>query len=168
MSNELERFTEIWEREAGKTVRLLEALPPKGYDFRPDPDARSLGELAWHLAEAEGYGTFAIEQGGFSRHPRPPGIERPRTIRELSDGFARIHRDALARVQNLRVDNLDRSITSFNGEPIKVRDVLWDFMLLHGIHHRGQLVVMCRQAGGRPPALFGPTRETTLLGKPKR
>ena len=30
-------------------------------DIRPDPDGRSLGELAWHLAEMEAYGTFAIE-----------------------------------------------------------------------------------------------------------
>ncbi len=44
--NELERFMEIWEHEATKTRTLLQALPQESYDFRPDPDGRSLGELA--------------------------------------------------------------------------------------------------------------------------
>jgi uncharacterized damage-inducible protein DinB len=162
---ELELFFEVFEREGAKTIRLLEALPPEGYDFRPDPDGRSLGELAWHLAEAEAYGTFSIERGGFSREARPDGIQRPRTIQELAPAFARVHRDASTRVKKLTAADLDRSIPYFNGEPITVRNVLWDFVLLHAIHHRGQLGAMTRQAGGQPPALFGPTRESRALNR---
>jgi uncharacterized damage-inducible protein DinB len=36
-------------------------------------------------------------------------------------------------------------------------------VLLHGIHHRGQLVLMCRLAGGKPTGVFGPTREEMPL-----
>ena len=164
--NELERFVETWDRESGKTVKLLEGLPREGYDFRPDPQGRSLGELAWHLAEGEAYGSFGIERGGFSREARPPGIERPRTVQELAPGFERIHRDAVARVKKLKPEDLDRSITSFGGQPTTIREILVDFILLHGVHHRGQLAMMCRQSGGRPTALFGPTRETMPL-RPK-
>ncbi len=165
MKNELERFIETWEKESAKTIKLLEVLPKEGYDFRPDPEGRSLGELAWHLAEPEAYGSFAIERGGFSRDVRPPGIERPRTIGELAPGLARVHKEALARVQKLTPEDLDRSITSLGGQPITVREVLWDFLLLHNIHHRGQLAMLCRLAGGRPTSLFGPTRETLPLPK---
>lgn len=160
---ELERFIEIWEHESAKTVKLLESLPQDGYDFRPDAGGRSLGELAWHLAEPEAYGTFAIERGGFARVPKPEGIERPRTIPELAPAFDRVHRDARARVQSLKAGDLDRSIPFFNEQPITVRNVLWDFMLLHGIHHRGQLALLVRQAGGQPVSLYGPTRETSPL-----
>jgi uncharacterized damage-inducible protein DinB len=165
MKNELDLFKETWERESAKTIKLLDCLPVDRYDFRPDPEGRSLGELAWHLAEAEAYGTFSIERGGFSRDARPPGLERPRKVEELRPGFERIHRDAVARVQKLRPDDLDRSINFFTGQPIAIRDVLWDFMLLHGIHHRGQLSMMCRQSGGKPSSLYGPTRETLPLRK---
>ena len=68
MKNDLESFNEIWERESAKTIKLLESLPVDGYDFRPDPESRSLGELAWHL-------------------------ERPRKVQELSTGFERVRRD---------------------------------------------------------------------------
>ncbi|MGH9423615.1 MAG: DinB family protein, partial [Thermoanaerobaculia bacterium] len=167
MTNELERFIEVLEREDAKTIKLLEALPADGYDFRPDAEGRSLGEMAWHLAEAEGYGTFGVEQGGFSRDARPPGIERPRKIEELASGFARVHGDAVGRLRKLTADDLDRSIPFFTGDPMSVREILWDFILMHNIHHCGQLSMMCRMAGGKPVSLFGPTRETMPLAKPK-
>src|SRR2546425_8912859 len=74
--NELQTFLEMWQGEAQKTVALLRALPAGQYDFRPDPGGRSLGELAWHLAEADGYVTYGIEQGTFAPGSKPPGIER--------------------------------------------------------------------------------------------
>ena len=166
MKDELDLFKETWERETAKTIKLLQSLPSDGYDFRPDPEGRSLGELAWHLAEPEAYGSFSIERGGFSRDARPPGIERPRKVEELAPGFERIHRDASARVAKLQPADLDRSITFFTGNPISVRDVLWDFMLLHEIHHRGQLSMLSRQSGGKPSSCYGPTRETMPLRKP--
>jgi uncharacterized damage-inducible protein DinB len=61
--NELERFLKVWEHEAQNTVKLLRALPTDRYDFRPDPQGRSLGELAWHLAEGDAYMTYAVENG---------------------------------------------------------------------------------------------------------
>jgi uncharacterized damage-inducible protein DinB len=40
-----------------------------------------------------------------------------------------------------------------------IRDILWNAMMSHGIHHRGQLTLMCRLAGGQAPGLYGPNRE---------
>ena len=166
MKNELDLFKEIWERESQKTVNLLESLPADGYDFRPDPDGRSIGEMAWHIAELEGFGTFGIERGELTPGGKPPGIERPRSIPELASGFARVHADAAARVAKLTLDDLDRKISFFDGGPNSIRDVLWDFMLLHGVHHRGQLALLVRESGGAPSSTYGPTRETRPLRKP--
>src|SRR5205814_6057094 len=35
--SELDTFLASWDREAANTVKLLQALPPTQYDFRPDP-----------------------------------------------------------------------------------------------------------------------------------
>jgi len=40
-----------------------------------------------------------------------------------------------------------------------IRDIMWNFIMAHGIHHRGQLTLMCRLAGGQCPGLYGPNRE---------
>jgi len=159
-ANELEMFLSTWDREAQSTLKLLRALPPAKYDFKPDPGGRSLGELAWHLAEGDAYMSLGIENGGFSMSVKPPNIERPRTVEALAPGFDRIHKDAVARIRKLKPEDLDRSIAFFSG-PMPIRDILWGMIIFHGIHHRGQLSLMCRLAGGQAPGLYGPNREET-------
>jgi uncharacterized damage-inducible protein DinB len=158
MPNELERFMQTWNREAESTMKLLRALPPSQYDFRPDQGGRSLGELAWHLAEGDAYMSYGIENGRFGMQMKPPNIERPRTVEALAPGYERVHQDAVARIKKLTPDDLDRQIEFFGG-PIAIRDILWDMIISHGVHHRGQLTLMCRLAGGQAPGLYGPNRE---------
>ena len=65
--NPVETFFEVWDREAQKTVEMLKMLPAGQYDFRPDASGRSLGELAWHLAELDAYISFVIVKGNSQR-----------------------------------------------------------------------------------------------------
>ena len=160
--NELQRFFETWDWETQQTVKVLKSLPEGQYDFRPDPKGRSLGEMAWHLAEGDAYMTWGIDQNGFGMQTKPPGIERPKTIAELAPGFERIHRDAVARIQKLKPEDLDRTIPFFRDEPMPIRTILWSTVIHHGIHHRAQLMLLARQAGGVVPGIYGPNREEML------
>lgn len=156
--NELEMFLGAWDREAANTLKLLRALPPGQYDFRPDKGGRSLGELAWHLAEGDAFMSYGIETGRFTIDTRPPNLERPRTVEALAPGYERVHQEAVARIRKLQPDDLDRSLQFFMG-PLPIRDILWGMVISHAIHHRGQLSLMCRLAGGQAPGLYGPNRE---------
>lgn len=156
--NELDNFHQTWERETDSTLKLLRALPTSQYDFRPDAGGRSLGELAWHLAEGDAYMSFGIEQGHFDMTSKPPHIERPRTVEALAPAFEVVHRDAVARIRKLTPADLDR-VLPFFGMQLSIRDILWNMIILHTAHHRGQLSLMCRLAGGAAPGLFGPNRE---------
>jgi uncharacterized damage-inducible protein DinB len=151
-------FLESWEREAANTIKVLQSLPSTQYDFRPDPGGRSLGELAWHLAEGDAYISFGIDRGQFTMDAKPPDIERPRQVDALAPGYERVHREAVARIRKLSLEDLDRRIPFFVGD-MTIRDMLWSAILAHGIHHRGQLTLMCRMAGGQVPGLYGPNRE---------
>ncbi len=159
MSDELQIFMNTWDAEAKKTAAALRALPAGQYDFRPDAGGRSLGELAWHLAEIDGYSGFGIERGKFEMGVRPEGIERPKTIEELAPGYERVHADAMRRVGKLTAADLDRKVIFFTGDEMAIRDILWSALLHHQIHHRGQLSVLCRLAGGVAPGAYGPNRE---------
>src|SRR2546428_6935736 len=151
--NELQTFLEVWDLEAKKTVVLLKALPPGQYDFRPDAGGRSLGELAWHLAEVDAYVSLGIERGEFKFDLKPPHIERPRTVDALAGAFRVVHQDAVERVARLRAGDMDREIRYADGELWTIRDLLWRKLLLHAVHHPGQLTLLCRLAGGVPPGL---------------
>jgi len=165
-ANELEMFITNWDREAQSTLKLLRALPSTKYDFRPDGGGRSLGELAWHLAEGDAYMSFGIDRGRFSMDAKPPNIERPRTVEALAPGYERIHQEAVARIRKLKPEDLDRSIEFFAG-PMTIREILWTMIMFHGIHHRGQLALMCRLAGGQAPGMYGPNREETEARRAK-
>lgn len=157
--NEIDTFRAVWNTEAENTIRVLEALPPDQYDFRPDPKGRSIGELAWHLSEIDACLTFGLAEGRFSFEDEPPDLKRPREISLLAPGFRRVHEQAVARLRTIPNDQLDRTVTFFDGQQLSTRAVLWDQLLHHLIHHRAQLVLLCRMAGGRPPGLYGPNRE---------
>lgn len=161
MRNELQEFLSQWEKETDGTLALLRALPIHQYDFRPDAGGRSLGELAWHLAEVDAYTSLGILQGEFKFDVKPPHIERPRAVEALAPAFRVVHEDAVARISRLQPADLDREIPYADGKPWSIRNLLWSKLLLHSVHHRGQLMLLCRLAGGIPPALFGRTREET-------
>ncbi len=156
--NELDNFFGTWEHEAESTLKLLRALPATQYDFRPDAGGRSLGELAWHLAEGDAYISVGIDAGKFDMGAKPPHIERPRTIEALAPGYEVVHREAVARLRKLKAEDLDRSVPFFM-DNMSICDILWSAIICHGAHHRGQLSLMCRLAGGQAPGIYGPNRE---------
>ena len=157
--NELDAFRATWEREAQHTIRLLEALPADKYEFRPDPKGRSLGEMAWHLSEIDGCLSFGVAERRFDLRDSLPELTRPKEIRLLAPGYRRVHELALERLEKLESADLDERVTFFDGTPMTIRDVLWLALLHHHIHHRGQLTLLCRMAGGKPPGVYGPNRE---------
>ena len=156
--NELDRFRAVWDMEAGLTTKLLAALPTDQYDFRPDAGGRSLGEMAWHLSEIEGYISHGITKGAVTFQEAPPNLERPRQVGLLAPGYRRVHEEAVARLAGLTEAQLDEEVR-FADRRMPLRDILWGAILMHLIHHRGQLSLLCRLAGGTPPGIYGPNRE---------
>jgi uncharacterized damage-inducible protein DinB len=157
-ANELDRFRTVWNMEAELTIQLLETLPADQYDFRPDPGGRSLGELAWHLSEIEGYISHGITKGAVTFQEAPPNMQRPREVRLLGPGYRRIHEEGVARLASVTEADLDREIP-FADRRMPLRNILWGAIMMHLVHHRGQLSLMCRLAGGTPPGIYGPNRE---------
>ena len=156
--NELDRFRAVWDMEAKLTTQLLEALPTNQYDFKPDPGGRSLGEMAWHLSEIEGYISLGITKGTVTFQEAPPNLQRPREVKLLAPGYRRVHQEAVARLADVTDAQMDREIP-FADRRMTLRDILWGAILMHLVHHRGQLSLMCRLAGGTPPGIYGPNRE---------
>lgn len=90
--------------------------------------------------------------------PPPP----PASLDELIGAFEQTHRESLAKVKKLSDADWNGTIHMPIGPKqtgdVRRADALW--MMLHDtIHHRGQLTVYTRMAGGIVPSIYGPTRE---------
>jgi uncharacterized damage-inducible protein DinB len=158
-STEIETFRQVLDNEAQKALQVIHSIPPGKYDFKVDPKGRSLGQMAWHMSEIEGCISFDIESGSFSYEHEVPNMKRPPDVASLAAGYKRVHEEAMARLAKVANEDLDSNVAFADGRPMTLRSVLWNEMLHHLIHHRGQLVLMCRQAGGQPPGMYGPNRE---------
>jgi hypothetical protein len=154
-----------WEQETNGTITLVNAWPADQYDFRPDAGGRSLAELAWHLAEIDGYTSFAIERGEFKFDVKPPHIERPKTI----DGLAPVvHEDAPTRIGRLQEGDLHREIRYADGKLWSIRKRLWHTAHARHSSSRSTDVVVAagwRRAPGfvRAPTRRIPCRRTTSV-----
>lgn len=155
-----QKFLDVWEMEHNNTMKLLKALPADKYDFRPDATGRSIGELAWHLAEGDVYMSTTAAQGEFRMDTKPANIERPKTIEGIVEKFPVVYSESVARVKSLSADKLATGIITFpNGMKFPMMDFLWSMIIHHTIHHRGQLSLMARLAGAQVPGMYGPNRE---------
>jgi|SRR5437867_10048485 len=113
---------------------------------------------AWHLSEIEGYTSYGITKGAMTFQEIPPNMQLPREVRLLAPAYRRVHEEAVTRLADLTEAQLDREM-QFADRRMSIRDILWGAMLMHLIHHREQLSLLCRLAGGTSPGIYGPNRE---------
>jgi uncharacterized damage-inducible protein DinB len=82
----------------------------------------------------------------------------PASWEEVLDAFNATHDEIVAPLSDPRNGALDGTATFFSG-PKQTADFptagfLW-FMLMDQVHHRGQLSVYVRMAGGKVPSIYG-------------
>lgn len=145
--------------EHATTRRVIEAIPPDKSDYRPDPNAKSALELAWHIVAAEKRFHSGICAGAFDFSPihRPDSVRTPADIGAWFDEtFARNFEQMLA----LGGDQLVRSI-DFRGMFQSPAVAYITMALNHSIHHRGQLSTYLRPMGGKVPSIYGESYDAT-------
>ena len=150
------------EREARTTRRVLERVPEDRLAWRPHERARSLGELAMHVAIVPG----AVAELIASASPaQVPTFTDPRL-----DGTAELIptlEESLARARRALNGMSDGALTAtwrmMQGErelfAIPRVTLLRSIMLNHWYHHRGQLTVYLRELGLPVPSIYGPSAD---------
>lgn len=127
--------------------------------FQPHPRSQNAKTLIW---------TFSVEQalvqnalkGTLKMPPSFPPV--PDSLAEVISSFERSAAETIAMVRRVPETQLFATSPFFAG-PGKVADVpnvelMW-MMLSDQIHHRGQLSVYVRMAGGKVPSIYGPSAD---------
>lgn len=150
------------EQEARTTRRVLERVPNEHLAWRPHEKARSLGELALHVATVPGSVAEFVAAGpefqarGFT-DPQPNHASE--LVPALDDSIAKAKTalngmDDSTIMGTWRMMKGDREI--FAAPRI---GVLRTIMLNHWYHHRGQLSVYLRELDVPLPSIYGPSAD---------
>jgi uncharacterized damage-inducible protein DinB len=149
------------EHEAQTTRRVLERVPDSQLTWRPHAKARTLGELALHVASVPGGVAEAAVQ---STMQAPMFIDpSPTSASELVPALDQ----SIAKAKSVLGGMDDATLTGTwrmmkgDRELMAIPRVafLRSIMLNHWYHHRGQLSVYLRQLGVPVPSIYGPSAD---------
>jgi uncharacterized damage-inducible protein DinB len=158
-----------FDHETATTRVLLERVPEGKAEWRPHVKARSLGELAMHIASLPRWAPVALRQTEFDTHSpdaqasRPPAFESSARMLSAYDEGVASARALLAATTDGEFMvhwTLKSGGKTMFGMPRA--GVFRAFILNHAIHHRGQLSVYLRLLDVPLPNIYGPTADSTL------
>ncbi|HKX83142.1 MAG TPA: DinB family protein [Pyrinomonadaceae bacterium] len=151
------------DQEAETTKRLFAVIPDDKLDWRPHPKARTLGELAMHVAQIPG-GVAEIanldskEAGTF---PTDPVATSRATILAAFDASLKKGKEIVGATDDARAMAEWKLVK--DGETLMAmpRVAFWRAILLnHNYHHRGQLSAYLRELDVELPSIYGPSADT--------
>lgn len=150
-------FADVYREEHQRTLKVLRAYPAAKNMFKPHDRSNPAHMLAWTFVLEEelmlkaARGEQVMTGGGF---PKPPD-----SWQEILDRFDRGHEALLAQLAKGVPKGKVKWMTGpkQTGD-YEISDFLW-FLLHDQIHHRGQLSVYTRMAGGKVPAIYGPSAD---------
>jgi uncharacterized damage-inducible protein DinB len=150
------------EAEAQTTRRVLERVPDNQLAWRPHEKARTLGELALHVAivpggVAELFGGPSPAQAPQFTDPSPKSASE--LIPALDQSIAKAKKalggmDDATILAPFRLMQGEREIFA-----VPRMALLRSVMLNHWYHHRGQLTMYLRQLGAPVPSIYGPSAD---------
>jgi uncharacterized damage-inducible protein DinB len=148
-------FLEDWKFESNATLKLLSKLTDKSLQQKVSPEGRSLARLAWHiiLTIQAMLNRTTMAQGGPADN-----APVPKTAKEITDIYRTQAEVVFQQVQKHWKDSDLQDEVRMFGEMWTKQRVLKS-LVLHQTHHRGQMMVLMRQAGLEVPGIYGPARQ---------
>jgi uncharacterized damage-inducible protein DinB len=162
----IESMLQELEQETETTRRVLARVPNEHLSWRPHPKARTLGQLALHVATVPaGVAELAARspaQAPDFADPSPrsaselvPTLEQSITRAKQALGGM----DDAALMATWRLMRGDREVLALPRVAF-----LRSVMLNHWYHHRGQLTVYLRELNVPIPSIYGPSADENPFG----
>jgi uncharacterized damage-inducible protein DinB len=141
------------QNEFTTTAKVIRAIPDAKSTYKPDPNAKTAAELAWHIASSEVWFLDSIANGKFVPGGES-GYKDPGTIEGIAAWYEKETKRGVEAVQNLPVSQLLQPLDFFGAFQLPTFAYL-TFQLVHGVHHRGQLSTYLRPMGSKVPSIYG-------------
>lgn len=151
----VEEFVNVWKNESASTLKLLVELTDESLKEAVLPGERPLGLVAWHIVKSVPEIANRIElpvEGPATDAPLPA------TAKEIHDAYEKAAKQLGEMMSAKWTDEDLKKVDDMYGEQW-ARGFTLGVLLLHEVHHRGQMTVLMRKAGLRVRGCYGPARE---------
>ena len=145
----------ILQKEFATTLKVMHAYPEDKLDFSPyerSSKAKTIMSIfifEMYLIELNIFG-IKIESSKFQTYS-------PENLQTIISDFEKETNFVISNLQNLTDSDMYNSV-EFAGTKFTAGDFML-MMLFDQIHHRGQLSVYIRLAGGKVPSVYGPSAD---------
>ena len=155
MYRRLDDFLEQWRQLRESTQKILDALTDESLAQPVADDHRTLGRIAWHLVQ-----TIPEMLGRTGLRPEGPAedVPVPTSAAEIADAYRTASASLADQVKEQWTDASLEVEDEMYGSKWK-RGFTLTALVEHEIHHDGQMTVLMRQAGLKPPGNYGPAKE---------
>jgi uncharacterized damage-inducible protein DinB len=151
------------DQEAEITKRLLDIIPEDKLGWRPHPKAKSLGELAMHIAMLQ-RGVAELGQPDTADlsdlSAEPEAASRAQILETFAKSLEKA-KEIVGSTDDARAMAEWKITKDGNTLMAMPRVGFWRTILLnHNYHHRGQLSTYLRQLDVPLPSIYGPSADT--------
>ena len=155
------------DQEAEATRRLFNVIPEDKLAWRPHAKARSLGELAMHIATLPGdlAGIAELDSHEAGDFPGDPEATSRGQILEVFEESLKRGKEIVGATDDAGA-TADWTLTKDGAALMTMpRMGFWRMaMLNHNYHHRGQLSTYLRELDVELPSIYGPSADTNPFG----
>jgi uncharacterized damage-inducible protein DinB len=151
----IDDFLEEYNRLTEGTLKVLDRVTDEMLDQSVGEGHRTIRHLGWHVVTTI---PEMMKLTGLPLSAIDPGSPPPQTVAEVIGGY-----------KTATTELVDAIKANWNDESLLEMDDMYGeewprggsltALINHEIHHRGQMTVLLRQAGGTVPGLFGPAKE---------
>ena len=155
MIHSISDFEFLWSQELESTQKVFKHLTDKSLAQAIAPERRTLGRLAWHIVTSI---PEMMSRTGVTVAGPKPDDPVPTSAKAIFKAYNDAAISLLEQVKSRWTDATLEEKDNMYGEMWKRGSTLTS-LIFHQIHHRGQMIVLMRQAGLAVPGIYGPTRE---------
>ncbi len=150
-----EILLKLFKKEFATTLKVMRAFPDNKLDFIPHERSQTAKRLM---------STFIFEMFLLKMYAFEKEIDRavfktyaPENLGTIIVDFERESSEVITGLKNIDEETLKKTI-EFAGKNF-IADEFMLMMLFDQIHHRGQMSVYIRMAGGKVPSIYGPSAD---------
>jgi uncharacterized damage-inducible protein DinB len=155
MYRKIEYFITDWKDEEAATLKIFGSIPDSAKSTKAAEHVRSLERLAWHITQTL---TEMPAKAGLLAEDVLEHEQIPASFKDIIAVYQERSGILMDLVQKQWTDSSLSEKIPMYGEQWEQRKIL-SVMVLHQVHHRGQMTALMRVLDLKVPGIYGPSKE---------